>query len=86
MDNGRLVRVRKYRGDPHTATYIVALADPTEAKDLIRVQASGPGDDVEDLGRVSDALLVALRLGSGQFTPVSSTIAVPEIKERPDGA
>ncbi len=55
MHNGRLIRVSKYRGDPHAAAYIVALADPAKAIELIRVQASSLGDEVEDLGRVSQS-------------------------------
>jgi hypothetical protein len=67
VHNGRLIRVSKYRGDPHAVAYIVALADPAKAIALIRAQAATPGDEVEDLGRVSDALLVSLNLGTGQF-------------------
>jgi hypothetical protein len=70
MHNGRLIRVSKYRGDPRASSYIVAIAEAAKAIELIRRQASTPGDDVEDLGRVSDALLIALKLGTGQFMPV----------------
>ncbi len=67
MQNGRLIRVGKYRGDPSRVAYIVALAEPTKAIELIRAQAATPGDEIEDLGRVSNALLLALSLGTGQF-------------------
>jgi hypothetical protein len=67
MHNGRLIRVSKFRGDPKAVSYIVAVADPIQAIELIRAQAATPSDDVEDLGRVSDSLLESLRLGSGQF-------------------
>ena len=64
MHNGRLIRVSTYLG---AVAYIVAIADPAKAIDLIRAQAAAPSDEIEDLGRVSDALLMTLRLGSGQF-------------------
>ena len=67
MHSGRLIRVSKYRGDPNTIAYIVALADPAKAIELIRAQAATPGDEIEDLGRVSDALLTTLKLATGQF-------------------
>jgi hypothetical protein len=70
MHNGRLIRVSKYRGDPHATSYIVAIAEPAKAMELIQAQASVPGDDVEDLGRVSDSLLTVLKLGTGQFIPI----------------
>lgn len=67
MHAGRLIRVSKYRGDPNTIAYIVALADPAQAIELIRAKAATPGDEIEDLGRVSDALLTTLKLATGQF-------------------
>ena len=67
MHNGRLIRVSKYRGDPDSVAYIVAIADPSKAIELIRAKAATAGDDVEDLGRVSDALLISLKLEAGQF-------------------
>jgi hypothetical protein len=70
MDNGRLVRVRKHRGDRNAVSYIVAVADSGNAIELIRSQMADPGDEVEDLGRVSDTLLETLRLGFGQFMRV----------------
>lgn len=67
MHNGRLIRVSRYRGDPQAVAYIVALADPAGAIELISAQAASPTDEVEDLGRVSDSLLLALHLETGQF-------------------
>jgi hypothetical protein len=64
---GRLVRVRRISGHPDTIAYIVARADPAQAMELIRAQAAEPHDIIEDLGRVSDALLHALDLASGKF-------------------
>jgi len=59
--------VTKYQGDPRTTAYIVAVADPVEAIELIRSKAAAPVDEIEDLGRVSDALLTTLKLGTRQF-------------------
>ena len=67
MHYGRLIRVSKYRGDPHAVAYIVAISEPAEAIELVRPQATTSGEEVEDLGRVSDSLLAALHLGTGQF-------------------
>jgi hypothetical protein len=65
---GRLVRVTRSLGHPNTVVaYIVAKADPTQAIELIRTQAAQPHDVIEDLGRVSDALLQSLNLTSGKF-------------------
>jgi hypothetical protein len=43
----------------------VAEADPTKARGR---NIAGPSVELEDLGRVSDKLLVALALQPGQFT------------------
>jgi hypothetical protein len=67
MHNGRLIRVSRYRGDPRAIAYIVAVPDPFDAIELIRVRAATPDDEVEDLGRVSDVLLTSLHLQTGSF-------------------
>jgi hypothetical protein len=67
MHNGRLIRVSKYRGDPSAVAYIVAIADPFEAIELIREKAAASDDELEDLGRVSDVLLSTLKLETGKF-------------------
>lgn len=67
MERGRLIRVGKYRGDPNAVAYIVALSDPTLAIDVIRKKVGSPGDEFEDLGRVSGDLLKALNLLSGDY-------------------
>jgi hypothetical protein len=64
---GRLIRVRKHRSDAQAVSYIVAIADPVEAIALIRAQVAAAGDEIEDMGRVSDSILVAMKLGTGQF-------------------
>lgn len=67
MDYGRLIRVNKPHGDGNSVAYIVALPDAAEAARLIANQVAEPGDTVEDLGRVSDALLIAMKLQPGDF-------------------
>ena len=50
------------------AICVVAEVDPTKAVDIIRPNVAGPNVEAEDLGRVSDKLLVAVALQPGQFT------------------
>jgi hypothetical protein len=44
--------------------YIVVISNPPKAVDLIR---ENPPDEIQDLGRVSAALLIALELLPGEF-------------------
>ena len=67
MEDGRLIRAGKYRGDAKAVAYIVAISNSSKAVDLIREKATDPADDVQDLGRVSAALLMALELLPGEF-------------------
>ncbi len=67
MPYGRLLRVRRFRGDPRGLAYIVAVADPAEAIALIKDRIATSGHEIEDLGRVSDALLRSLNLSAGEF-------------------
>jgi hypothetical protein len=55
------------QGTRTAVAYIVALSDATQAIELIRSKVAGPGDKVEDMGRVSEELLKALRLGPVRF-------------------
>lgn len=64
---GRLVRVRCGENRASLAAYIVAEPDPAKAVDRIRSKVAGPADAVEDLGRVSEALLAALQVAPGDF-------------------
>jgi hypothetical protein len=48
--------------------YVVAEADPSKAMEIIKFDVADPNVQLEDLGRVSDDLLKALALQSGQFT------------------
>jgi hypothetical protein len=42
MDDGRLIRVGKYRGDAKAVVFIVAIANPSKPVDLIREKAADP--------------------------------------------
>jgi hypothetical protein len=66
MDYGRLIRVSKFQGDPRPIAYIVAVKDAARAIQLLEAQIATRGT-FEDLGRVSDALLMTLELSPGQF-------------------
>jgi hypothetical protein len=64
---GRLIRVGDRRAGSDVV-YVVAEADPTKAAEIIRNNVTGPGVELEDLGRVTAKLLEALALQPGQFT------------------
>jgi hypothetical protein len=64
---GRLIRVGDRRAGPDVV-YVVAEADPEQAMEIIRRNVTGPGVELEDLGRVNEGLLRALGLQQGQFT------------------
>jgi hypothetical protein len=64
---GRLIRAGKFRGDPRGVAYIVAIADAAGAIDAIKTNVAKPGDEVEDLGRVSETLIEVFGLSPGQF-------------------
>jgi hypothetical protein len=83
MYEGRLIRVSKFRGDPKAASYLVAMADKAGAVELITRQAAKLGDDVEDLGRVSEALLTTMSLRPGQFIPINGVRHVAQQQPRP---
>lgn len=67
MEFGRLIRVRKLNGDPKGTAYVVAIQEPIAAVRLIQRRVAEPHDQIEDLGRVSDALLKTLGLSEGEF-------------------
>ena len=71
VENGRLIRVGKFRGVPNSVAYIVAVADALKAIELIRGWAATPEDEIEDLGPVSNSLLRTLKLETGQFMRLS---------------
>ena len=66
MSFGRLVRIGNGRGDPNALIYVVAVADPKEALDIVQ-KKFGRVVEFEDLGRVTDALLTALALKPGEI-------------------
>jgi len=67
MEDGRLIRVGKYRGDTNAIIYIVAISNPAKAVNLIRENTASIGDEIQDLGRVSSNLLAALKLLPGDY-------------------
>jgi hypothetical protein len=72
MPDGRLIRITGDHcttAEPRVA-YIVAVHESAKAIDLIRNQVAAAGELVEDLGRVSEELLDALRIESGSFIRV----------------
>jgi hypothetical protein len=64
---GRLIRTSNDREPPKSIAYIVALSDPADAIELIRSKVANPNDKVEDIGRVSDELIKALKIKPGGF-------------------
>jgi hypothetical protein len=67
MMDGRLIRVSKYRDDPRPVGYIVAIAGPVEAIAPVWAKLGEPGDEIMDAGRVTDTLLIALKLQPGDL-------------------
>ena len=84
MRPGRFIRVGKYRGDPKMVAYIVAITDPAAALELIKAKVATLADDVNDMGRVSEALLVALRLSPGDFVRADGASASKHDPENPE--
>jgi hypothetical protein len=70
MPTGRLVRVRKSPNDPESVSYIVAEPTAAKAVALVRLKTRAPEESVEDIGRVSEALIKALDIPSGEFVRV----------------
>ena len=67
MGYGRLIRIRTHRRDADATIYVVAEAEVDKAIAILQRAVSQPNSEYEDLGRVSDTLLAALSLQSGQF-------------------
>jgi hypothetical protein len=68
--NARFVQKSKFRSDQNAMFYLVAVADADQAVQIIRSKIADLTEDVEDLGRVSPALVRALNLASGEFTRI----------------
>jgi hypothetical protein len=83
VGTGRLIRVSE-SGDKPSASYIVNEADKDKAIKVIRNGIGGNvGDDIQDLGRVSEELLKAMSLGPGQFVPVAGVRHVSQQQQQP---
>ena len=65
--NARFVRASKFRSDENAMLYVVAVSEPNHAIEIVRGKVADFSDDVEDLGRVSRALVRALDLAPGNF-------------------
>lgn len=83
MGEGRLIRVKKNHGDAKAIAYVVGLSDKAEAIDLIRRKAADPHDNIEDLGRVSEALLSALSVPDGGFMRIEGMKHVAQQQQQP---
>ena len=71
MSEGRLIRVTKHHGKPQAIAYLVAVPDKAQALKIIRDRVAMPEDEIEDLGRVSENLLVVFSLAPSAFCSVS---------------
>lgn len=67
---GKLIRIKRDRGNQSAISYIVAVPDAAAAIDLIRRYCAEPDDTIEDRGRVSEELLQALKLLPNQYLRV----------------
>jgi hypothetical protein len=83
MGEGRLIRVNKFPGARDAVAFVVAIADKEKAIALIRDKAE-PGVEVEDLGRVSEALIAALALGAGEFVSITGLSHI--VQQQPQAA
>jgi hypothetical protein len=86
MGDGRLIRVSKYRSDQKAIAYVVAVPDKATAVELIRRKVVDPSDEIEDLGRVTEALLTAMGLAPGEFTRVDGLRHVAQQQQQPQFA
>ena len=63
-----MIRFKSWRVDPtDSVVYVVAESDPAKALDILKAAGLAHEADLEDAGRVSEALLNALALKPGQF-------------------
>jgi hypothetical protein len=70
-------------GDPKAVAYLVAVPDKVKAIDLIRKKFGSSGDQVEDLGRVSEALLTAMSLAPSEVVRVDGVRHVAQQQPQP---
>jgi hypothetical protein len=83
MDEGRLIRASKRDGDVKAIAYVVALSDKAAAIALIRRKVADPEDNVEDLGRVSAALISALAVPAGGFIRIEGVKHASQQQQQP---
>lgn len=83
MTEGRLIRVSKYRGDPAAKAYLVAVPDKVRAMNLIAANVAQAAEEIEDLGRVSDALIASMFLAPGDCVPIDGVRHVAQQQQQP---
>ena len=82
-EGGRLIRVRRSRGDPHPAAYVVAVPKTEKAIAVIR-QSLGVADAlIDDLGGVSEGLLRTLSVPDGEFVRIEGIKHVAQQQQQP---
>jgi hypothetical protein len=79
---GRLIRVSK-SGDKPAASYIVNETDQAAAIEIVRKAVCSPGDDIQDLGRVSEELLKAMCVAPGKFVSVDGVQHISQQQQQP---
>jgi hypothetical protein len=67
MSFGRLIRVGNRRDENNVAIYVVAEYDAQKAIRIVQRKLGDTTTETEDLGRVSEGLLTALGLKSGEI-------------------
>jgi hypothetical protein len=72
--NARFVRASKFRSDENATLYVVAVSEPNHAIEIVRGKVADFSDDVEDLGRVSRALVRALDLAPGNIIRIDQQV------------
>lgn len=72
LPNARLIRKTASRGERGPILFIVAVPKASQAVEIIRSKAADPGDNVEDLGRVTGFLVQAFKLAPGEFIRVDA--------------
>jgi hypothetical protein len=82
MGPGRLIRVSK-SGDKPAVSYIVNETDKATAIEIVRKSVGGSGDDIQDLGKVSEELLKAMSVEPGKFVSVDGVKHISQQQQQP---
>jgi hypothetical protein len=79
IDFGRLIRATVNQIDQQSVSYIVAINDVQTAIEIIRRKV-GLDSNIEDLGRVSDALLNYLHLRDGETRALEQSSLMRQLR------